>query len=198
MATLVFLTEEEGDGQRLHMLTYYSCIILISLTTLLVLCILIAENDRISEEYKKLFYLAYGLIGVSAFAEFLGIVMIGRNVPHWILKLVKCADYILTPMAGGSLALQMYRDERWNRALQAVLVFNLAFQIVSCFTGWMVTIDSGNRYMHGPMYFVYMAVYLMVMGLVVIRFIQYGNSFRRKNRTSLYAIMLFILAGTIM
>ncbi len=99
------------------MITYYSCIILISLMTLLVLCILIAENDRISDEYKKLFYLAYGLIGVSAFAEFLGIVLIGRNMPQWILKLVKCADYVLTPMAGGAMALQMYRNERWNHAL---------------------------------------------------------------------------------
>ena len=68
-------------------------------------------------------------------------------------------------------------------------------ELISCFTGWMVVIDSENRYSHGPLYFVYMIFYLFVIAVVLIEFWIYGKGFARHNRYSLYAIMGMVVLG---
>jgi len=76
-----------------------------------------------------------------------------------------------------------------------VLILNTVFQIVAMFTGWMTTVDEGNHYVHGPLYFVYIVLYLIVAALVVTEFVVYGRQFRRQNQISLYAILFLVIAG---
>ena len=147
-------------------------------------------------KYKKLYYLTYLLIGLAALAEWAGIFLNGREgLPRWPIQIVKCADYILTPMAGGSMITQMDVPDRWKRAVFAVLAGNTVFQLIASFTGWTVRIDASNHYTHGPLYAVYMLAYLAVIILLIIACVRYGKVFRRQNRTSLYGTMLLILAG---
>lgn len=181
------------------MSNYYSSVILLVWIALGALSILIAENDRITRKGKRSFYLTYSLVALSALAEWTGIQLSGNTAfPGWLLAAVKCADYILTPMAGGALIEQMNLRNRWRSVILGILLLNTVFQIVSCFTGWMVIIDEQNRYSHGPLYAVYMVFYLAVIVLIVVEFMIYGNSFRRKNRGSLYAIMTLVLTGTLL
>ena len=177
-------------------MSYYTLIIFLSLMALLVLCILVRENGRIPEENKRFFYLTYLLIALSALAEWAGIQLDGvESLPTWPLRVVKCADYILTPAAGGVLVRQMNLRNRWYRALISILTANAVFQIICCFTGWTVQIDAHNHYSHGPLYDVYVCIYLIVIALLIIEFVLYGKAFRRQNRGSLYAIMILIIAG---
>lgn len=179
------------------MLNYYTSIILLTWMTLAVLSILIRENNRIAKEEKKAFYLTYSLIACAALAEFIGVCLDGhKGLPKEILLAVKCVDYTLTPMVGVALVERMYRDNpKERRILWAIFIGNMLFQIASSFFGWMVTIDEQNYYSHGPLYFVYVVIYLSVIVLVIRKFIAYGNTFKRKNRTSLYAIMILLLVG---
>lgn len=178
------------------MLSYYSSIILLSWMALGVLCVLIHENDRIPRADKRLLYLTYGLIALSALAEWCGVRLNGReDIPSWALKLAKCLDYIMTPMAGGALVLQMRLRDRWRGCLIGLLAINTLFQIVSLFTGWMIRVDAHNHYTHGPMYGAYLILCVAIIGLVIIAFTLYGRSFKRQNRTSLYAIMLLVVVG---
>lgn len=182
--------------ERRPAISYYTSIIFLSLAALSVLCILVRENGRMQTKYKKLYYLTYLLIGLAALAEWGGIILNGREgLPRWPLQIVKCADYILTPMAGGSMITQMDVSSRWRRALFAVLAANTGFQFVAFFTGWTVRIDASNHYSHGPLYGVYMLSYMAVIILLSISCVKYGKVFRRQNRSSLYATMLLILAG---
>ena len=178
------------------MFSYYTTIILLSWMALGVLCILIRENGRISRADKRLLYLTYTLIAVSALAEWCGVQLNGRaGTPRWLLALVKCADYILTPMAGGALVTQMRMRNRWQNAMIVILGVNTAFQIISAFTGWMMVIDAENRYTHGPLYWAYMVVYLCIIFIVVVECVLYGRSYRRQNRWSLYAIIGLVIVG---
>jgi len=175
---------------------YYTSIILLSLMALAVLCILVRENGRISKKNKRLFYLTYLLIALSALCEWTGLQLDGvESLPSWPLRVAKCADYILTPMAGGALVRQMNLRNRWYRVLTAILTANTVFQIICCFTGWTVRIDAHNHYSHGPLYGVYICIYLTVIALLIIEFVLYGKAFHRQNRGSLYAIMVLIFAG---
>ena len=164
-----------------------------------VLSVLVRENARLTREDKRLFYISYALIAVSALAEWLGVFLDGRaDLPRWPLKIVKCADYILTPGVGAAFAAQMKLDRRLNRLLLSLLAFNAVFQLAGATFGWTILVDESLHYTHGPLYFIYTLVYLSVIAIMIIGFISYGRSFKRPNQTSLYAIMILVLAGVAM
>lgn len=178
------------------MVSYYTTLLVLSWMALGVLCILVWENSWIPRVDKRRFYLTYAIIALSAFAEWVGIQLSGNlRFPRWLLALVKCCDYVLTPMAGGAIVAQMKMNNRWSRSLMLVLLANAVFQVVSMFNHWMVVIDAGNHYTHGPLYMIYVVIYLIVIALTVAGFLVYGMSYRRQNRASLYSVMLLVIVG---
>lgn len=179
------------------MFDYYTGIIAMTWMILAVLSVLIRENNRIASEDKKAFYLTYVLIASAALAEMVGVYLNGRaGYPKEFLLMAKYADYTLTPMAGVALVEKMYRENRKEKKiLWGFFIGNMIFQVISFSFGWTLTVDEYNCYSHGPFYFVYVFFYLSVVAMVIYHFIFYGNQFRRKNRLSLYAIMIFILVG---
>ena len=178
------------------MISYYTFVIMLSLLALGILCILVKENARLTESEKRTFYLTYGLIALSAIAEWGGIQLNGlADLPKWPLLTVKCIDYILTPFAGGVFVRQMGIRNLWSRILIFILAVNTAFQVIAAFTGWMTHIDETNHYSHGPMYTWYIAVYVLVIIIIVIEFILFGKSFRKQNKVSLYSIAILVVIG---
>ena len=146
-----------------------------------------------------IFYLTYLFIGIAAAAEWVGIQLNGNDMfPRWLLLAVKCTDYILTPMAGGALVRQLGLRNRGFTVLNAVLIGNTIFQIIAVFFGWMVTIDENNNYSHGPLYFVYIIIYLFVIAIVITEFLIYGKGFPKQNRYSLYSVMTLVLGGILL
>ena len=181
------------------MTSYYTAIVVLVWLTLGTLSILVHENRRISWKNKRLFYLTYMLIAFSALAEWCGVLLNGRtDMPRWLLKAVKCADYCLTPMAGGALAAQLRQKNGWQKAMECALLANTVFQLTAVFTDWMIVIDSQNSYAHGPLYPVYIGIYLIVIVLLIAQFVIYGRSFTYQNRVSLYAIILITCIGILM
>lgn len=179
------------------MLDYYTGIILLTWIVLIVLSILIQENGRIAKEEKRMFYITYILIGCAALSELVGVYLEGYpGLPKQFLLAAKFADYTLTPMAGGAVVEYMYRNSpKERRLLWAFFIGNMIFQVIASFFGWITQIDENNRFSHGPFYFVYVIVYLVVIVLVIYKFIAYGNKFRKKNRLSLYAIIAMVAIG---
>lgn len=178
------------------MISYYSSVIILSCIALGVLCICMWENDRIKKENKWLYYLTYIMIILAAFAEWLG-VQWGDNtdIPQKAIVIAKCADYILTPIAGSMFIAQTRIKNIWSKILFAVIGSNTVFQVISAFTGWMVNVDENNHYTHGRYYFVYMIVYLIVAVITVVEFIIYGSKYRKQNKRSLYAVLALTIIG---
>ena len=177
-------------------MSYYTSVIILSWLALGVLCILVKENDRLSPKEKRQFYLTYLIVALSALAEWAGLRLNGHpEQPEWALRAVKCADYVLTPLAGGALVAQFRHNSLWKKLIFGLLAFNVLFQLVSAFTGWMLRIGADGRYSHGPLYPIYMGLYLLLILLVIVEFISYGRSFRRQNRLSIYAILLLAVVG---
>ena len=178
------------------MLNYYTIITLITICALIVLCVLVHDNSRITKKRKTIFYLTYLLIVLAAASEWVGLQLNGNNmIPHWLLLAVKCIDYILTPLAGGAFVGQLGLRNLGFKILNAVLIGNTVFQIISAFFGWMVTIDGNNFYSHGPLYYIYIAIYLFVIAIVIAEFWIYGKGFPSQNRYSLYSEMSLVLIG---
>ena len=171
---------------------------MIVMISLVILCVLVHDNDRLKKTDKRAFYNSYLFIFLSALAEWLGVQFSGNeNVPAVLLGIVKCCDYILTPLAGASFIGQMNIRNIWTKLLNGIIGFNIAFQIVSLFTGWMTVINEQNVYEHGRLYFLYVIEYLAIIVLLIVHFLIYGRNFRRQNRFSMYLIMFLILVGII-
>lgn len=165
---------------------------------LTILCIIVHENDRLDKRSKRLYYELYFIVALSALFEYLGLYFSGNtNYPSWVLRVVKCGDYILTPFAGMAVLIQLRRERYFNIIVFSILTVNTLLQLVTAFTGGMITIDSHNRYSDGPLYPIYMFIYLTLIIISTIGFISYGRRFRRQNKLSLYAIMILILIGVL-
>ena len=178
------------------MFDYYSSIILISWMSLGVLSILVWENNRIRKSDKKIFYISYLLIALSALAELIGLKINGNvNVPAQVITLVKTMDYILTPLADGAIVGQLRIKNKLSKVLYGILGLNTVFQIISVFTGWMTSIDANHYYSHGPLYAFYMVEYFSILVIVIIQFVLYGFKFKKHNRFSLYGVLVLVIAG---
>ena len=186
-------------GRIMPELSYYSVIIFITWLTLLVMTVLIQENDRVDKETKRVYYAVYIIIGFSALFEWTGVFLSGNlNFPSWMLQAVKTGDYILTPCAAIAAIAQTRKIKVFKYVVISILVVNAIFQIITAFTGGMTVIDEFNRYSHGPLYPIYMAIYFLLLILFIVGFILYSRDFRKRNRTSLYAIMVFIILGILL
>ncbi len=175
---------------------YYTCITILCWLTLGAMGVLVYKNSRIAADNKRVLYLTYVLIAAAALAEWCGLQMAGRTeFPRWLLKAVKCADYILTPMAGGALIMQMKLRNSWQKIMIGILAANVVAQLIAVFTDWMISIDAMNHYTHGPMFPLYICMCFAVYLLIILQFSVYGRSFKEQNQGSLYAVMLIVMAG---
>lgn len=185
-----------------NMMNYYTYIIMIIMLTILalaVLSVLVSENDRISSQKKRLFILTNALIAVAALAECAGIYLNGKEyIPSGVLVAVKAVDYIFTPMTGGALTALMQEENAKRSLFPWLFIGNTVFQIVAAFQGWMIVIDDQHWYSHGPLYPVYMAFYVLIIINLFAKTISYGKSFRKQNKTSLYATIILVFFGIAM
>ena len=182
-------------------LVYYTPLIITVWVALLVLTILVIENNRLSKVEKHVLYITYLVVALAALAEWLGIQFRGNTaIPVWLLRLVKFFDYIFTPVCGGIVILQFRRNGLMQKIIFGILGVNLLFQIISCFTNWMIVIDpETHQYVHGILYYyVYVPIYALVLACVIVEFAMYGMRFRRHNQVSLYGILVFVATGVVL
>ena len=180
-------------------MTFYTAIIIVVWLALAVLSILVHENNRITKQTKSIMYLTYLVTAIAALAEWLGVQFNGNpDIPVWLLKLVKFFDYVLTPVAGGAIVLQLRTKTIWKKIIFGILAVNVIFQIVSSATGWMTVINEAHVYEHGPAYVAYIVIYSLIIVFVIIEFALYGAKFKKQNRVSLYALLVFIAVGILL
>lgn len=180
------------------MMTNYTATVILSGLTLCVLSILVHENARLPAAVKRRFYLTYTLVLLATVSEWLGIILNG--MPEWTVglhRIVKCIDYIITPVVGVCFAWQVSDDNEWKRHhwVIVVLILNALLQIVSIFTGWTFYIDETNHYCHGPLYIVYSIFYCIAIVDVLFSFLVYSRSFKKQNKGSIYSIVVLCCTG---
>ncbi len=175
---------------------YYTSITVICMVALLILCILVHENARMPQPDKRLFYLTYLVIAAAAIAEYIGVFLNGKQeYPAVYLRIAKCLDYTLTPMAGAMFIEQLKMRNIWRRIIFYSLTLNTVFQIISIFSGWSVRIDEYHIYSEGPLYWIYVLIYVIITVLTILQFILYGKQYKNQNRASLFLMLVFVFLG---
>ena len=74
------------------LLSYYTSISFIIWISLIIMCVLVHDNGRLSKENKLAYYLTYGFIFVASLAEWAGVNMNGNeNFPDGLIIFAKCS-----------------------------------------------------------------------------------------------------------
>lgn len=176
----------------------YTASVILSCLTICVLSILIFENARFEKTTKYRFYLTYVFIIVATLSEWAGIALNGA--PQWtvgIHRVVKCIDYVFTPVVGVCFALQVSDLKEWKKHkwVLSVLIANASLEIASIFTGWTFYVSEENYYGHGSFYWLYTVVYLITLVDLLFSFRTYSKNFKKHNRISLYSITALVCLG---
>lgn len=139
------------------------------------------------------------IIAIAMISEWIGLRISGNlDCPAVVISIVKAIDYTFTPLSGGALIVLMHNSKRKLTLLYSIFLGNALLQIISIIPEWMVVIDEQHYYSHGPLYPVYACVYIIVLAFLVFKSIQYGKSFKKQNRISLYATVGLIFVGVLM
>ena len=139
------------------------------------------------------------MIAFAGLMEWLGVQLNGNpSTSPVLLKIVKCADYISTPLAGATIVLHFKSFSIWKKLIGGIIITNTLFQIISAFTSWTVVVNAQNIYSHGVLYPVYMALYVLLTIFIGIEFITFGQYFRKHNRASLYSVLVVVLVSVMM
>ena len=178
---------------------YYTPLIILVWMTLLALCIVVKENERLSKDKKFFLYSSYIIAAIAALSEWLGVQLSGNmDISPWVLRIVKLFDYVLTPLVGGVIAFQFETKNLFKKIMFSFIAANTLYQIIAFFTGWMVLIDAYNHYYHGPGYFIYTVFYMVIMVFAIFEFVVYGKNFRKQNHLSLIVTMAIFVTGILM
>lgn len=177
----------------------YASVILLSCLTLVSLSVLVGENARFPRNIKRRFYTTYSVLILASLSE-LGALWL-NGAPQWTKSfhaLVKSLDYILTPSAAFFFVRIVFDDDKWAKYLYPILGANALLQVISFFTGWTFFLDEANYYHHGPLYFLYVIIYVVSIAVAAVCFFRYGKQFARMNWKSLCSIVMLIAMGVLL
>ena len=176
------------------MSTYYTVLTAITCSILIVLHFIVMENGRIEKRVKYKFYLTYAFIAAAALCEYGSVALNGAPASYSMIhSLVKSLDYALTPVAGIYFVKQIAEKDKFQQIAKWFIAVNGIVSFLSNFTGWYFYLDDENVYHHGPLYFIYMVVYVLVIAFAMNEFMHYAKKFTHKNYISIIGIWLFMV-----
>lgn len=180
------------------MIQLYTGVLIIECLALGVLCALVCYNRQLSKVEKIRFCLTYVVLVLTATVEWLAIYLNGRDENLRPLHIIaKCLDYILTPAVAVFFVRQVAQLKRIEPFFLILLGLNVILQIVSCFTHWTFYIDEAGYYQHGPVHWIYIAIYIIAIAYVILGFIVYAKRFPRQNLVPFLLLIGLAVLGVV-
>ncbi len=180
------------------MIRYYTAIVIFCVIALFVNGILVYENDVIDRNVKNKFYLIHLTIFVGVLSEWISVICAGKsgNI-KWLLLFVRFLDYSVTPLTGVHFVSVIIQEKKNKLWIHWLMIANMLLHFISIFTGLTFMVDDQNFYHHGPLYFLYPAVYMITILYVIWTFIEYGKNYSKDHRISLFTICGFVIFGVL-
>jgi diguanylate cyclase (GGDEF)-like protein len=165
----------------------YTAVIALTILAMCEMLVLVHENARMSADTKKYLYILHTLVICSALAEWFGFRLDGAPSSLILLhRIIKATDLSISPFIGYTFVHLLTPDGIWEK-LSGILSFsNIGLQIIGIFTGSFAYIDSNNVYSEGPLYFIYMVIYVAAILFIAAALYSYGSKYRKRNLNSLY------------
>lgn len=179
------------------MITYYTAIVFISSLSMVVMAAGAESNHLIPVLRKRFFQVLFLLLIVTNLTEWLADTLDGTSAAPALLILFKFIEFSVAPFipivcmfALGGLS----RGHRWI-AIPAAL--NVTLQLSSLVSSCVFFVTEANRYQHGPLYGLYIAIVVVEALLLMIHCLRYSRKYRYTNFWFLVLINLIVLLAVL-
>lgn len=115
---------------------------------------------------------------------------------RYIHTVLMAATFAVAPCIPVAIADAIFpaKNVKWIRAL---LILHVVFQIGGIFGGYVFWVDEANVYHRGPLYVVYIAMYIVSALYLVVESVRMGRAFQ-SSIVAIVAVLVLLLVGVIM
>lgn len=184
----------EGEVMK----SYYTCIILLTVSSMLIMQASIAYNVALDEDRKLPTRILSAFVVFAALCEWGGVMLDGTTpslIPLHIA--VKVVEFSLTPFLGVLYGHSMLQNSKAERIGMTAAVAHVAVEVLLSFSGAVILVDEQNIYHHGPYY----GIYILACAASIVYFLFSGlAAFRRYQHSGgvlIWAVTLFLVAGVL-
>lgn len=173
---------------------YYTVIIYLEIFSMLIMRLFVSRSNTLSNDRKRLFHFFFGIIAVAALCEWLGVFLQGIGGGTRLLHIaVKWIELSIAPSLCFMFALVL--DRRCRRSVLFFLLLHALLELISCFSGFIFSVDMNSCYSHGQYYWIYILAYTMAIFYSLYVVLQNIKRYQYTGAIVFALIMLWLLAG---
>jgi diguanylate cyclase (GGDEF)-like protein len=173
---------------------YYTAVIYAAAATMLILSLIVRRNQVLTQKQKQYYIAACIFVILGGFCEWLAYYLgIFRPEAIGLQTAAKFCEFVLVP--GIPLFGSMAITERKliPKLLAALAAINLLTELVSLFNGMIFFVDAHGIYHHGSLYVIYMAIYIVMCGIMIAAMLLFLRD-NRSTSTGIILLVVFFLA----
>ncbi|WP_337520499.1 hypothetical protein, partial [Anaerotignum faecicola] len=177
------------------MTAYYTGMIYLTCFAMGIMALIVHSSDWLDREKQRQFQVIFATVAAAAGAEWLTVFLDGSGPGlRWLHLGVKVLELTIAPFVAVEF-LRALDAEKRARQLKWLLIVHGAVEVAAAPFGLIVAFDANNVYVHGELYWIYVAVYFTA----ALVFIWEGVRFGRRNQAAggniMALILLFFVSG---
>ncbi len=174
------------------MIVFYSAIIFIAVVTQIVMLEIVGSDILLPADSKKGFLMTLGFLMVITISEWIAVFIGNLNnglvyVQHGLLFIIMVLAPVVPVLLSGSI---LNINKKW--LLYFMLISNFIIQTNSLFDGSVFYIDSENEFQYGPLYGIYILIFLFCYLQLYYNIYKFGKNSQTRNN---YVLILIIILG---
>jgi len=174
-------------------LDFYTAVVAIMSFSMLVACISVWENAFLGRTKKIMFCVVFGLLAFQNCAEWTFAFLASYSASFTPLRIVaKFIELTLTPTISILAVLTLGKPKNFRWAF-VPSILNLALQVISLFTGCVFSIGSDGSYIHGPLFYLYVALYSIGVVYLFYHVYRFSRSFQHHGVLYLLASLTMVV-----
>ena len=171
------------------MTAYYTGMIYLTCFAMGIMALIVHSSDWLDREKQRQFQVIFATVAAAAGAEWLTVFLDGSGPGlRWLHLGVKVLELTIAPFVAVEF-LRALDAEKRARQLKWLLIVHGTVEVAAAPFGLIVAFDANNVYVHGELYWIYVAVYFTA----ALVFIWEGVRFGRRNQAAGGNIMALIL-----
>ena len=179
------------------MIKYYTAIAVLCAFSMLSMLLCVSDSNTLSAKEKRYFRFEFSMIALAAACEWLGVMLEGMGGETRVLHIaVKVIEFSAAPCIGIFMALLL--DAPHKKTAMYVVLLHAVFQAALSFTGLIICVDDQSNYSHGPLYGIYLAIYVAATFYSVYAVLRSIRKYQCGGIAFLISVLAFTLTGMAM
>lgn len=180
------------------MKSYYTCIILLTVSSMLIMQASIHYNVALDEERKQPTRILAAFVVLAALCEWGGVMLDGTApalIPLHVA--VKVVEFSLTPFLGVLYGHSMLQNSKAERVGMIIAMLHAVVEVLLSFSGWIILVDAENVYHHGPYYAIYTLACVASIAFFLVSGLAAFRRYQHSGGVLIWAVTLFLVAGVL-